>query len=446
MALVTTAVLLEAVIGGCIGNRADQLLTFSARFLRQRLLDTMGEPQNHDIQRAVRKAYLNATLVACDALRQAKYPSWHDFLTQNKQRSNLAGVVAYLRQEIRAARANQWMPSSELDPYPLEELLKELRGKGLLGLTRSREVDLIYQDFQEALPEEVVAAMYDLSGLGEGEKVLLSRIAILPPEKIPFTLLKELVLDVEGHEELLPGLAQKGWIEFDKAEKSFKWSPVIQEVIREKNQSQLWDDSESMVDQLIHLLEYQPGTGHLENTSYEKAADLVRFSEAVIRNLDRIDNKLGTLLRYMGSYYTTTGKLEDALRCYGAYQKLEQALSQAYPENENYKNNLAISYEKLGETYSSLGQLEEALKYFEKFKELMLELYEAYPTNVSFKNGLAISYIKLYEIHQKQNELQVARGYLLQSEKHYVELVAIAPQYAVFQRNLDWVRKKLEKL
>ena len=69
-----------------------------------------------------------------------------------------------------------------------------------------------------------------------------------------------------------------------------------------------------------------------------------------------------------------------------------QELYEAFPQNVNFKNGLAISYEKLGSTYTALGQLDSALIYFKDETDLFIELYEAFPQNVNFKNGLAISY------------------------------------------------------
>jgi hypothetical protein len=42
-----------------------------------------------------------------------------------------------------------------------------------------------------------------------------------------------------------------------------------------------------------------------------------------------------------------------------------------------------------------LGDLEQALTFFEQYHQLEKELHEAFPQNVDFKNGLAISYAKL---------------------------------------------------
>ncbi len=126
---------------------------------------------------------------------------------------------------------------------------------------------------------------------------------------------------------------------------------------------------------------------------------------------------------------------------------MTKELYEAYPNNVEFKNNLAISYEKLGQTHSSLGNLEEALQFFEKDLQLTKELYEAYPNNVEFKNGLAISYVKLATIYLNKNSgISITKDYLKQAETLFAELVRDAPGYVQFQQTLSIVRKVLASL
>lgn len=52
---------LGAAVGGIIGNRADDVFCQVMGTVTERLRRG-GPPLNHDLQRAVRKAYLQATL------------------------------------------------------------------------------------------------------------------------------------------------------------------------------------------------------------------------------------------------------------------------------------------------------------------------------------------------------------------------------------------------
>ena len=96
--------------------------------------------------------------------------------------------------------------------------------------------------------------MYDLSPLEEKEITLLSNFAVLPPENIPFEILEEFLLNWDALDEDLFTLTQKGWLDFSKSERSFKISPVIQNITLEKNKERLFEDCQSLIKSLTDLL------------------------------------------------------------------------------------------------------------------------------------------------------------------------------------------------
>ena len=348
------------------------------------------------------------------------------------------------------------------DNYPLSALLTDLQEKGLLQLTQSEAVSTDYQSrggkMREEKPEAIIAAMYDLGQLPQEEAALLSIFAVLPAESIPFATLETLLPDMPDKKKPLLSLAAKGWIEFNKMEKAFKCSPVVQEVTRSKN-VELYSDCKALIDTLIEKLDYETSTGHFKNIGYGEAMIFTRYAVAAVNVFIEPDSDISLLCNRIGNYYITTGNLEKAffffekdievsknlcssepdnsnykyslavsynylgnthtslgdlkkaLEFYEKYHNISEDISQKNPENTQFKNGLAISYEKLGETQSSLGNLDEALKYFEDDAQLTKELYEAYPQNVSFKNGLAISYSKLGSTQSSLGNLDEALKY-----------------------------------
>ncbi|HRD83458.1 MAG TPA: tetratricopeptide repeat protein, partial [Saprospiraceae bacterium] len=119
---------------------------------------------------------------------------------------------------------------------------------------------------------------------------------------------------------------------------------------------------------------------------------------------------------------------------------LFKELHEAFPQNVDFKNGLAISYSKLGETHSALGDLRQALGYFEDYNRLKKELYEAFPQNVGFKNGLAISYSRLGGTHSALGDLQQALKYCEDSNRLGKEL------YEAFPENVDFKSNYAESL
>ena len=136
--------------------------------------------------------------------------------------------------------------------------------------------------------------MYDLSELSKEEGRMLSIFAVLPAENIPFDILEDL-LSEDNLDEILLSLFQKGWLDFNEEENSFKVSPVIQEITKEKNNDVL-EDCEKLIDNLIEKLDYEEAIGHLKNVSYEAAILLIRYSENIYDSFEIPNYDLGILL------------------------------------------------------------------------------------------------------------------------------------------------------
>ena len=265
--------------------------------------------------------------------------------------------------------------------------------------------------------------------------------------------------DIDQH---LLSLAQKGWIEYNEAQTSFKLSPVVQAVVLHKTPQAL-HTIQGIISTLINKLDYEGN--HLMGSSYQDAEHYARYAESMARyfmsnsyptdnanptntdnTLNPNYNQIAILCERIGNYHTTIGNLDKALSYFEQDMELSNELYQSYPTNVGFKNGLATSYSKLGETHSSLGNLDKALSYFEQQQQLGLELYQSYPTNVGFKNGLAISYCKLAQIAQQQNNTAQARLYFEQAATLWKALVREAPLVVQYQRFLQQVQQILARL
>jgi tetratricopeptide (TPR) repeat protein len=340
--------------------------------------------------------------------------------------------------------------------YSLADLLADLQGRGLLQLTQSQEVRTDYQSktgqMRSAKPEDIIAAMYDLTDLLAEETALLSVFAVLPAESIPFATLEALLPGTPDLDTHLLALAQKGWLSMenkpsessdgsksspdDAPDSHFKCSPVVQEVTRRKN-PRLRKDCQPLVDALIEKLRYEGGTGHFLNATYDEALLFARYAEAVSDAfLEQPDSGLSILGERIGNYHITTGNIERGLFFFEKIIQNYEALLAAEPNNPDFKNGLAISYEKLGDTHTALGNLDKALTYFEDETTLFEELYASYPQNVGFKNGLAISYSKLGDTHTALGNLDKALTYFEERSRLGKELYASYPQNVGFKNGL----------
>jgi len=331
--------------------------------------------------------------------------------------------------------------------YSLAQMLGDLQGFGLFGLSKSAKVQTEYNPgsfgLREEEPEKVIAAMYDLAKLEPGEEQILCVFSVLPAEPIAFATLEALQPGNDELDSALRALVRKGWIEFNAGAKQFKCSPVVQAVTRLQVGERLGEQCETLVRELIDKLDYEPGTGHLLNTDYQSGALYARYAESVAKYFESAQYAKGLLNDRIGMFYHTTGQLEKALCFFEKYNHLREELYEANPANVTFKNGLAISYEKLGQTYTTLSKLDKALSFFEKRNQLSEELYEANPTNVTFKNGLAISYEKLGDTYSSFGQPEKALSFFEKCNQLNKELYEANPSNVGFKYELAISYKKL---
>jgi tetratricopeptide (TPR) repeat protein len=296
--------------------------------------------------------------------------------------------------------------------YTLNDLLTDLRTKGLLGLPTTKTVATDYQANQgtmlEEKPEAIVAAMYDLSELTNPEKDLLFLFAILPAEAIDYAMIEQLTANDLELDDNLETLVQKGFIERNTNMGELKCNPLIQEIARKKHPKNP-DECRIIINILTEKLAYD-GIA-LVNSNYQNAEVFAKYAESVVRNFDVPNRSLAILCDRLGNYYLNIGYFDAAMIFFNSESNSFLRLYEANPRSESLKNGLAISYEKLGSIHQSMGNMEEALKYFDDYNRLSKGLYEANPRSEELKNGLAISYSKLGDIHESMGHMEEALKY-----------------------------------
>jgi tetratricopeptide (TPR) repeat protein len=146
---------LGAAIGGIIGNRSDEIFCRVMQEVVNRL--RQGEPPvNHDLQRAVREAYLQATLVVCYALyeeRGVPPQVWRrdlrTVLCPPDEIRWLDKVCRWINEELRQLPKATYQPPSTDADHQIELLLQP---KGTTAEQRAKE---LADKLKQSLLEEV---------------------------------------------------------------------------------------------------------------------------------------------------------------------------------------------------------------------------------------------------------------------------------------------------
>lgn len=93
---ITAAWMMTSLLSGCVGNRGDALLCKGANKLYNIIRNKINEPTNHHIQKAIRKSYLHASILAIDKIQKQK----KRYSLTDKSWQNIQEVRKYVLQEI----------------------------------------------------------------------------------------------------------------------------------------------------------------------------------------------------------------------------------------------------------------------------------------------------------------------------------------------------------
>ncbi len=310
--------------------------------------------------------------------------------------------------------------------YSLNTLIEDIK-IGLTKLTKQEKIDVMYKttDFGSMgfglvfdTPKNIILAMYDLTELSEAEKTILSVFSILPVENIEYEVLEKILIEKQEDEELIEmlqfffseqlnndveslemyltqnpnltkeeidtaiklaqniyikneeleqifiSLTQKGWIE--QTETAFKVSPVVQEVVRHKNQERLFNDCGTTIKILSNQLNQHNNPNYYQE-NYKSVIIYSHYAESIFSKLEynyhKQDKKdkvftlaLNLLAELIAKYYELKGDLSKTLLFFEKNHTILNNLPQIIDQKEqnNYWFVLAGSFENLGNILKTL--------------------------------------------------------------------------------------------
>ena len=144
----------------------------------------------------------------------------------------------------------------------LANFLQKLETGGLyLGVEDSFSIQTSYTGSVQkaaATTDDILDILYDFSTLTEDQRYLLINLALLPAESYTMLLLTEVMepADMKAFHSTLKSLYQKGWV--GGTDKTYRLSPVVQELVLKKNEGTRWEDAKSLVEGFANLLKHEP--------------------------------------------------------------------------------------------------------------------------------------------------------------------------------------------
>lgn len=304
--------------------------------------------------------------------------------------------------------------------YPLDQLVADLKEGGLFSI-RSIEVATLAgasQEYEKADALTVIRKLYGSERMRQildtRGQFLLSNLALLPSDGGDPVLLKKLIVALSdfdfNFENSLDDLCAIGWVEFDPGSRRITMSPVVQEIIRERQSERLLVDSLGLVASLKNGIGRGIATVQMAESAFDEIRRLVSYGESVCHHLrEKADLEIARLNEGLARYYFDVGDLNAAQR---AAERMvttgKSVVSQAQPKDPDPIDMLATGTDMLGRIAFDQGKLHEAINRFNESKFYNEWLVKNRPDIRAYQVGVAISQMHMGEVFYLMRNYDVA--------------------------------------
>ena len=283
--------------------------------------------------------------------------------------------------------------------WTVKELRDELEEKGF---------QLEYKDEEDELVniQKSYETLYDLSGLTKEEQNILEAFSVFPYIPLAAETCNEWLFADTGVDEdadILMGLYQKGWLQFDIEQESYALHPVFARFICEKCKPKS-EKHLGLIEACQKKLKIPKNGSTLECQQY------ISYAESIIKKMDmrkseeyvRFIDMLAYLLLYIAEY-------ERAEKWYEELLKTSKDIL-----GDNHLK-IAIIYDNLSTSCLGRGQYERAEKLAQKSLQIRSNILgDNHPDVVDSYTILAGVYVK--------------QGKYAEAEKLYMNIIAICEQ------------------
>ena len=252
-----------------------------------------------------------------------------------------------------------------------------------------------YKDGKLINIQESYEILYDLSELTEGEQNILEAFSAFPYIPLGAEICNEWLLadaGVDEDDDILMGLYERGWLQFDIEQESYALHPVFAQFIYERNRPE-FEKHAGLIKACKRYLEIPENGSPLECQQY------MSFAENIIKKVNMGDGleqvEIIAALAYLLQYIAEYKKAQELYRkVLGIY---ERVLGEEHPSTATSYNNLAGVYERQGEYGKAEGLYKKALGISERVYG------EEHPSTATSYNNLA-------GVYERQGEYGKAEG------------------------------------
>ena len=202
--------------------------------------------------------------------------------------------------------------------------------------------------------QKAYEALYDLSELTESEQNILEAFSTLPYIPLAAEVCDEWMLADAGaseEDDILMGLYQKGWLQFDIVQRYYALHPVFAQFIYEKCKPKA-ENHLGLIEACQQYLEIPESGSALSCQKYIPFAEII--SKKLIRenNIKQADFMFN--IAYLYNYLAEYKKAEELYK--KALEIRERILGEEHPSTAASYHNLAGVYDRQGEYKKALSR------------------------------------------------------------------------------------------
>ena len=256
---------------------------------------------------------------------------------------------------------------------------------------------LEYMDEEDKLVniQKSYETLYDMSALTEAEQNILEAFSVFSYIPLAAETCNEWLLadaGVSEDDDILMGLYQKGWLQFDVEQESYALHPVFAQFIYDKCKPEL-ENHLKLVEACQRKLAIPNSGSALECQKYIPFAENMVKKLGMGNNLEQVNfiSAIAYLLYYVAEYKKAETLYEKSLRI------RERVLGEEHPSTATSYYNLARVYQAQGKYEKAEGLYEKSLRIRERV------LGEEHLSTAASYNNLA-------GVYQAQGKYEKAEG------------------------------------
>ena len=308
--------------------------------------------------------------------------------------------------------------------WPVKKLREKLEEKGFcLEFHRDGKIVNIQKAYE---------ALYDLSELTEAEQNVLEAFSVFPYIPLAIETCNEWLLTDAGvseDDDILMGLYQKGWLQFDMEQESYSMHPVFAQIIFTKSHPKAEDHmnllnscqesveipksglyseckifipfAKNLIEKISVEIEFYDKLAHLlvRIGEYGTAKELYKaVLDFELKNVG--ENHLSTASCYtnLATAYDSQGEFDEAISLYKKALRIQ--------EKESGSGNLetARCYNNLGYAYTGIGEYNKAKNMYEKALRIQKRVNgEIHPDTAACYNNIATIYAMIGKYNKAES-------------------------------------------